>query len=215
MHNNDPRIVANTSPIAHISFKEAAELAYFGANILHPKSDFPAQKHPIPVRIKSTMNSASEGTLISENGKQKNAIRPIAAKDNITAIHILSTRMLMAYGFLLRIFEVFEHYKTPLDMFTTSEVAVSVTIDDTTHLEEIMKELSIFGNVYKDDHQTIVCVVGDFNSNSYGYAAKVLDAVKHLPLRMISYGGSDYNVSFLLDSEHKVEALRSLHNRLF
>ncbi|MBE8714278.1 aspartate kinase [Sphingobacterium hungaricum] len=215
MHNNDPRVVKNTTPIAHLSFDEAAELAYFGAKILHPQSVFPAQKYNVPVRLLNTMDPQAAGTLISENGGQKGAIRAIAAKDGITAIHIHSTRMLLAYGFLRRVFEIFERYKTPIDMITTSEVAISLTIDDTRNLEDIIKEVNDFGKVSVDQDQTIVCVVGDFGANTHGYAARVLDAVKHLPVRMISYGGSDYNVSLLLDTEHKVEALRSLHNRLF
>ena len=215
MHNNDPRVVKNTTPIAHLSFDEAAELAYFGAKILHPQSVFPAQKYNVPVRILNTMDPKAQGTLISESGKQKGVIRAIAAKDDITAIHIHSSRMLLAYGFLRRVFEIFERYKTPIDMITTSEVAISLTIDDTRNLDDIIKEVNDFGKVSVDQNQTIVCVVGDFGANTHGYAARVLDAVKHLPVRMISYGGSDYNVSILLDTEHKVEALRSIHNRLF
>lgn len=215
MHNNDPRIVKNTSPIAHLSFDEAAELAYFGAKILHPQSVFPAQKYNVPVRLLNTMDPKAEGTLISKSGGQKGAIRAIAAKDGITAIHINSSRMLLAYGFLRKVFEIFERYKTPIDMITTSEVAVSLSIDDTSNLLEIIKEVEHFAKVGVDEGQTIICVVGDFGANTHGYAARVLDAVKHLPIRMISYGGSDYNVSILLDTKHKVEALRSLHNRLF
>lgn len=215
MHNNDPRLVKNTSPIAHLSFDEAAELAYFGAKILHPQSVFPAQKYNVPVRLLNTMDPQAAGTLISKDGKNNGLIRAIAAKDGITAIHIHSSRMLLAYGFLRKIFEIFERYKTPIDMITTSEVAVSLTIDETKYLVDIIKEVEDFGTVRIDSDQTIVCVVGDFSANTHGYAARVLDAVKHLPIRMISYGGSDYNVSVLLDSEHKIEALRSLHNRLF
>lgn len=215
MHNNDPRIVANTSPIAHLSFDEAAELAYFGAKILHPQSVFPAQRYNVPVRLLNTMDPGAHGTLISKGGSEKGVIRAIAAKDGITAIHIHSSRMLLAYGFLRKVFEIFERYKTPIDMITTSEVAVSLSIDDTSNLLEIIKEVELFGKVGVDEGQTIVCVVGDFGANTHGYAARVLDAVKHLPIRMISYGGSDYNVSILLDTKHKVEALRSLHNRLF
>ncbi|WP_270090262.1 aspartate kinase [Sphingobacterium sp. SYP-B4668] len=215
MHNNDPRIVKNTTPIAHLSFNEAAELAYFGAKILHPQSVFPAQKYNVPVRVLNTMDPQAAGTLISKDGAQKGIIRAIAAKDGITAIHIHSSRMLLAYGFLRKVFEIFERYKTPIDMITTSEVAISLSIDDTTHLADIIKEVEDFGTVSADENQTIVCVVGDFGQNTHGYAARVLDAVKHLPIRMISYGGSDYNVSILLDSEYKTEALRSLHNRLF
>lgn len=215
MHNNDPRIVKNTSPIANLSFDEAAELAYFGAKILHPQSVFPAQRYNVPVRLLNTMDPQAAGTLISKEGGNKGVIRAIAAKDGITAIHIHSSRMLLAYGFLRKIFEIFERYKTPIDMITTSEVAVSLTIDETKYLADIIKEVEDFGTVRIDSEQTIVCVVGDFSANTHGYAARVLDAVKHLPVRMISYGGSDYNVSILLDSEHKTEALRSLHNRLF
>lgn len=215
MHNNDPRVVTNTKPIANLSFDEAAELAYFGAKILHPQSVFPAQKYNVPVRLLNTMDPQARGTLISKNGGEKGVIRAIAAKDGITAIHIHSTRMLLAYGFLRRVFEIFERYKTPIDMITTSEVAISLTIDDTSNLLEIIKEVELFGKVGVDEGQTIVCVVGDFGANTHGYAARVLDAVKHLPVRMISYGGSDYNVSILLDSKHKTEALRSLHTRLF
>ncbi|MFD1770008.1 aspartate kinase [Sphingobacterium suaedae] len=215
MHNNDPRVVKNTTPIANLSFDEAAELAYFGAKILHPQSVFPAQKYNVPVRLLNTMDPQAAGTLISKEGGKTGQIRAIAAKDGITAIHIQSSRMLLAYGFLRKVFEIFERYKTPIDMITTSEVAVSLTIDDTKHLGDIVKEVEDFGSVHVDHNQTIVCIVGDFSANTHGYAARVLDAVKHLPLRMVSYGGSDYNVSLLLDADHKVEALRSLHNRLF
>lgn len=215
MHNNDPRVVTGTKPIANLSFDEAAELAYFGAKILHPQSVFPAQRYNVPVRLLNTMDPSAHGTLISKHGGEKGTIRAIAAKDGITAIHIHSTRMLLAYGFLRKVFEIFERYKTPIDMITTSEVAVSLTIDDTSNLLEIIKEVEIFGKVGVDEGQTIICVVGDFGANTHGYAARVLDAVKHLPVRMISYGGSDYNVSLLLDSKHKTEALRSLHTRLF
>lgn len=215
MHNNDPRIVKNTTPIANLSFDEAAELAYFGAKILHPQSVFPAQRYNVPVRLLNTMDPKAYGTLISKDGGQKGAIRAVAAKDEITAIHIHSSRMLLAYGFLRKVFEIFERYKTPIDMITTSEVAVSLTIDDTKNLTDIIREVEDFGSVSVDQNQTIICIVGDFGANMHGYAARVLDAVKHLPLRMISYGGSDYNVSILLDSSHKTEALRSLHNRLF
>lgn len=214
-HNNDPRIVQNTKPIGHLSFDEAAELAYFGAKILHPQSVFPAKKYNVPVRLLDTMELSAPGTLISEKTQSKNAIVAIAAKDNITAIRICSSRMLLAYGFLRRVFEVFERYKTPIDMITTSEVAVSLTIDDTSHLEQIICELEYFGNVDVDHDQTIVCIVGDFSNNTHGHATIVSEAVKHLPIRMISYGGSEHNISILVPSVDKVEALRSLHNRLF
>ncbi|MBU0696220.1 MAG: aspartate kinase [Bacteroidetes bacterium] len=214
MHNNDPRIVKGTKPIANLSFDEAAELAYFGAKILHPQSVFPAQKYKIPVRLLNTMEPKAFGTLISSES-EKGKIKSIAAKDGITAIKIHSSRMLLAYGFLRRVFEVFERYKTPIDMITTSEVAVSVTIDETKYLGEITKELSDFGVVEVDVNQTIVCVVGDLSADSHGFGARILDSIKHIPLRMISYGGSEHNVSFLIKTEDKVEALRSLHNRLF
>jgi aspartate kinase len=214
MHNNDPRIVKGTKPIAQLSFDEAAELAYFGAKILHPQSVFPAQRYKIPVRLLNTMDPKAQGTLIT-NTSEKDKIKSIAAKDGITAIKIQSSRMLLAHGFLRRVFEVFERYRTSIDMITTSEVAVSLTIDDTTYLKEIMTELLGFGTVDIDKDQTIVCVVGDFGAEKHGYAARVLEAVKHIPIRMISYGGSDHNMSILIKTEDKTEILRSLHHRLF
>ena len=214
MHNNDPRIVKGTKPIAKLSFDEAAELAYFGAKILHPQSVFPAQKYKIPVRLLNTMYPKAEGTLISHES-EKGRIKSIAAKDGITAIKIQSSRMLLAYGFMRRVFEVFERYKTPIDMITTSEVAVSLTIDDTRYLPEIIGELNGFGSVVVDAEQTIICVVGDFGADRHGYASRVFESLKHVPIRMISYGGSSYNISLLLNTADKVEALRSLHSRLF
>ena len=214
MHNNDPRIVNGTKPIAQLSFDEAAELAYFGAKILHPQSVFPAQKYKIPVRLLNTMDPKAQGTLIT-NTSEKDAIKSIAAKDGITAIKIHSSRMLLAHGFLRRVFEVFERYKTSIDMITTSEVAVSVTIDDITYIDDIKAELLGFGTVDIDNDQTIICVVGDFGAEKHGYAARVLEAVKHIPLRMISYGGSENNMSLLVKTGDKTEILRSLHNRLF
>ncbi|BAU53577.1 aspartate kinase [Mucilaginibacter gotjawali] len=214
MHNNDPRIVKGTKPIAQLSFDEAAELAYFGAKILHPQSVFPAQKYKIPVRLLNTMDPKAPGTLIT-NTSEKDRIKSIAAKDGITAIKIQSSRMLLAHGFLRKVFEVFERYKTAIDMITTSEVAVSLTIDDTTNLEDIINELQAFGTVETDKDQTIICVVGDFGAEKHGYAARVLEAVKHIPIRMISYGGSDHNMSLLIHTADKTEVLRSLHNRLF
>ncbi|WP_410221542.1 aspartate kinase [Pedobacter sp.] len=214
MHNNDPRIVKGTKPIAQLSFDEAAELAYFGAKILHPQSVFPAQKYKIPVRLLNTMEPKAFGTLIS-NESESGKIKSIAAKDGIIAIKIHSSRMLLAYGFLRKVFEIFERYKTPIDMITTSEVAVSLTIDVTDHLDEITNELKAFGSVEIDKDLTIVCVVGDFGAETHGYAAKVLDSIKHIPVRMISYGGSNYNISLLVRTEDKVEVLRSLHNRIF
>lgn len=214
-HNNDPRWVSNTKPIAQLSFEEAAELAYFGAKILHPQSVFPAQKANIPVRLLDTLDVDAPGTLISSSFDHPDEIVAVAAKDNITAIRIHSSRMLLAYGFLRRVFEVFERYKTPIDMITTSEVAVSLTIDDRTNLREIMDELIHFGAVEIDEDQTIICIVGDFKRNKNGYATIVSEAVKHMPIRMISYGGSEHNISLLLPSKYKVEALRALHHRLF
>ncbi len=214
MHNNDPRIVKGTKPIAQLSFDEAAELAYFGAKILHPQSVFPAQKYKIPVRLLNTMDPKARGTLIT-NESERDQIKSIAAKDGITAIKIQSSRMLLAHGFLRRIFEVFERYKTSIDMITTSEVAVSLTIDDLTYIDDITKELNAFGTVDIDKEQTIICVVGDFGADKHGYAARVLEAVKHIPVRMISYGGSDRNMSILISTGDKTEVLRSLHNRLF
>ncbi|MCO5936382.1 aspartate kinase [Mucilaginibacter sp. RB4R14] len=214
MHNNDPRIVSNTKPIAQLSFDEAAELAYFGAKILHPQSVFPAQKYKIPVRLLNTMDPQAAGTLIT-NTSEKDKIKSIAAKDGITAIKIQSSRMLLAHGFLRRVFEVFERYRTSIDMITTSEVAVSLTIDDTTYLGEITAELGAYGSVDIDVNHSIICVVGDFAAEKHGYAARVLEAIKHVPVRMISYGGSDHNMSVLVKTEDKVEVLRSLHSRLF
>ena len=214
MHNNDPRIVKGTKPVARLSFDEAAELAYFGAKILHPQSVFPAQKYKIPVRLLNTMDPKAEGTLISHES-EKGKIKSIAAKDGITAIKIHSSRMLLAYGFMRRIFEIFERYKTPIDMITTSEVAVSLTIDDTRYLPEIIEELNGFGSVEVDVEQTIICVVGDFGADRHGFASRVFESLKHLPIRMISYGGSSYNISLLVNTADKVEALRSLHSRLF
>lgn len=214
-HNNDPRCVKNTKPIAQLSFDEAAELAYFGAKILHPQSVFPAKKFNVPVRLLDTMELEAPGTLISEKVNNRDQIVAIAAKDGITAIRINSSRMLLAYGFLRRVFEVFERYKTPIDMITTSEVAVSLTIDQTNHLSQIIQELEYFGTVEVDEEQSIVCIVGDFRSNKNGHATIVSEAVKHIPVRMISYGGSEHNISLLVPTSYKIEALRSLHNRLF
>lgn len=214
-HNNDPRCVSNTKAIEQLSFDEAAELAYFGAKILHPQSVFPAKKFNVPVRLLDTLLPEAKGTLISESTQSDGKIVAIAAKDGITAIRIHSSRMLLAYGFLRRVFEVFERYKVPIDMITTSEVAVSLTIDETIHLEEIVSELEHFGNVDVDSNHSIICVVGDFKTNTHGHATIVTEAVKHLPIRMISYGGSEHNLSILVPEQYKIETLRSLHNRIF
>lgn len=214
MHNNDPRIVGNTQPLAQLSFDEAAELAYFGAKILHPSSILPAKLKNILVRLKNTMNPDADGTII--NGTLDTAgIKAIAAKDGITAIKIKSGRMLLAYGFIRKIFEIFEAYKTPIDMITTSEVAVSVTIDDTTFLNEISEELRIFGTVEIDNNLSIICVVGNFIAETKGHALQIFDGLKNIPIRMISYGGSRHNVSLLVNTSDKNQALISLHQKLF
>jgi aspartate kinase len=214
MHNNDPRVVEGTSSISELSFDEAAELAYFGAKILHPTSVLPAKLANIPVRLLNTLEPEAPGTLISSK-QQKNRITAVAAKDNITAIKIKSGRMLLAYGFLRKVFEIFESYKTPIDMITTSEVGVSVTVDNDKHLKEIVKDLEKYGTVEVDKDQVIVCIVGDLVAENNGYAYKILEAVKHIPLRMISYGGSNYNVSLLINAKDKESALKSLSRKLF
>ena len=215
MHNNDPRIVKNTFPIRELSFAEAAELAYFGAKILHPSTITPAKLRGVPVRLKNTMEPSAFGTLISEKSTDIE-IKAIAAKDNITAIYIHSTRMLNAYGFLKRVFEVFEKYKTPVDMITTSEVSVSVTIDQTTHLDAIMRELREFAELEDPDmNQVIICIVGNFWADKEGIAIKVINAVKNIPIRMISYGASEHNISLLVDASHKNDALNALNEGLF
>ncbi len=215
MHNNDPRYVKNTRPVELLSFEEAAELAYFGAKILHPTSIQPARKHHIPVRLKNTMNPTSPGTLISDQQAGHGQITAIAAKDGITAIKIKSTRMLLAYGFLRKVFEVFESYKTPIDMITTSEVGVSVTVDQTEYLAEIEKELMKFGTVETDRDQVIICVVGDLIASNKGMASRIFKALENIPLRMISYGGSNHNISILVSSSSKTQALQSLNDSLF
>lgn len=214
MHNNDPRVVENTYPLPNISFDEAAELAYFGAKILHPSSVVPAKRANIPVRLKNTMEPKAPGTLIDaqQNGT---GIKAIAAKDNITAIKINSDRMLLAHGFLRRVFEIFETYKTSIDMVTTSEVAVSVTIDDCTELDKITNDLANYGAIEIDKELTIVCVVGDFIAESKGYAQVIFNALGNIPVRMISYGGSKHNVSILINTSDKKEALLSLNEKLF
>ncbi|MEO1514900.1 MAG: aspartate kinase [Bacteroidota bacterium] len=216
MHNNDPRVVQPTFPIQQLAFEEAAELAYFGAKILHPSSVLPAQKANIPVRLLNTMQPEAPGTIISAEGSaEAGRAKAIAAKDNITAIRIRSSRMLFAYGFLKKIFEVFERFHTSIDMITTSEVAVSLTIDDDTHLESIVAELSTIGVVEVDQDQTIVCVVGSFKKEETGVASKVLGALKDIPIRMISSGGSQRNISILIHTDDKVRALQSLNKGLF
>ncbi|MFB6319516.1 aspartate kinase [Saccharicrinis sp. FJH54] len=214
MHNNDPRIVENTKPIKNLSFEEAAELAYFGAKILHPTSVVPARKANIPVRLLNTMNPEAYGTLISDYS-EANKIKAVAAKDGITAIKIKSGRMLLAYGFLRKVFEIFEKYKTPIDMITTSEVGVSLTIDQDKNLAKIVEELQEFGSVFVNSDQVIICVAGDLSAEQSGYAAKITKALKDVPLRMISYGGSSYNMSLLVEAKYKKQALQALSRELF
>lgn len=214
MHNNDPRVVDKTYPIAELSFDEAAELAYFGAKILHPASIWPAQKYGIPVKLLNTMQPEAKGTVISQSTISAD-VKAIAAKDGITAIKVKSTRMLLAYGFLRRIFEIFEKYRTPIDMITTSEVAVSVTIDEDEHLDKIVKELSQFGQVEIDKGQTIICIVGNFVAEQKGIVTKIFDALEETPIRMISYGGSRHNISLLTDSSNKEYALKKLNEHMF
>lgn len=214
MHNNDPRIIDNTKPLEKLSFDEAAELAYFGAKILHPASVYPAKIANIPVRLKNTMQPEAFGTLITSKTNIK-GIKAIAAKDGITVIKIKSGRMLLAYGFMRKVFEIFEIYKTSIDMITTSEVAVSITIDDTKCLDRITNELEKYGTVEIEKNLTIVCVVGDFVAKSKGYAFTIFKSLEKIPIRMISYGGSKHNVSILIDSKHKKEALISLNETLF
>ncbi|MCW3806535.1 aspartate kinase [Plebeiibacterium marinum] len=214
MHNNDPRYVENTHSVANLSFDEAAELAYFGAKILHPTSVLPAKLANVPVRLLNTMEPKAAGTLISSN-QEKNRITAVAAKDDITAIKIKSGRMLLAYGFLRKVFEIFESYKTPIDMISTSEVGVSVTIDNNKHLDDIVDDLKKFGTVDIDTDQVIICVVGDLVADKVGYANKIFEALKGIPIRMISYGGSNYNVSILVDKKYKKDALNALSDKLF
>jgi len=214
MHNNDPRIVDKTSPVSHLHFEEAAELAYFGAKILHPTCILPAKLANIPVRLLNTLQPEAFGTLIS-NQTEKNKIKAVAAKDGITAIKIKSGRMLLAYGFLRKVFEIFESYQTPIDMICTSEVGVSLSIDKNKHLQEIIDELKKFGTVTVDTDMVIICVVGDLEWENVGFESRVLEALKEVPVRMISYGGSNYNISILVKSTDKHRAMQALSNNLF
>ena len=214
MHNNDPRIVKNTVAIEQLSFEEAAELAYFGAKILHPASIWPAQLYNVPVKLLNTMQPEAKGTLISEQAGSV-GVKAVAAKDGITAITIKSSRMLLAYGFLRKIFEVFEKYRTAIDMITTSEVAVSLTIDSDIHLAEIIKELEPFGTVEIDHHQCIVSIVGNEITKTEDVMQKLFLALKNIPVRMVSYGGSKHNISILVASTYKVQILQSLNSDLF
>ena len=214
MHNNDPRFVEGTKPVPVLHFEEAAELAYFGAKILHPTCILPAKLTNIPVRLLNTMEPTAPGTLITTKGKN-GKIEAVAAKDGITAIKIKSGRMLLAHGFLRKVFEIFESYQTPIDMITTSEVGVSVSIDNAKRLDEIVNDLKKFGTVTVDKEMVIVCVVGDMPYENIGFQAKVVNALSETPVRMISYGGSNYNISFLIKSEDKKRALNALSKALF
>lgn len=214
MHNNDPRFVEGTRPVGKLHFEEAAELAYFGAKILHPSCVLPAKLHNIPVRLLNTMQPEAPGTLIC-NTTPDGSLKAIAAKDNITAVKIKSGRMLLAYGFLHKVFETFENYRTSIDMMATSEVGVSVTIDDDSRLAAIIDDLKHFGTVSVDSDMVIICVVGDLQWEECSFQSQVLEALEGIPVRMISYGGSNYNISVLVRRDDKVRALKALSNKLF
>lgn len=214
MHNNDPRVVEHTDAIHQLNFEEAAELAYFGAKILHPTCVQPAKFAGIPVRLKNTLDPKADGTII-DNVLIRGKIKAVAAKDNITAIKIKSSRMLLATGFLRKIFEIFESYQTPIDMLATSEVGVSMSIDNHSHLNEIVDELKKYGTVTVDTNMCIVCVVGDLDWSNIGFETIATDAMRDIPVRMISYGGSNYNISFLIKESDKKRALQSLSDTLF
>lgn len=214
MHNNDPRIVKRTYPIHELTFDEAAELAYFGAKILHPSTILPAQKFHIPVKLLNTMQPEAKGTVIADNSTSKE-VKAMAAKDNIIAINIRSSRMLLAYGFLRKVFEVFEDYKTSVDMITTSEVAVSLTIDDAKNLDAIVAELRRFATVEVERNLAIICVVGNFKSNAKGIVSKIFDSLREIPVRMISFGGSEHNLSVLVKEEYKKAAMEAMNEGVF
>jgi aspartate kinase len=214
MHNNDPRIIPNTAPIEQLSFEEAAELAYFGAKILHPASIWPAQYFNVPVRLLNTLDPEAQGTIIKAEAGSV-GVKAVAAKDHITAIRIKSSRMLLAYGFLRKVFEVFEKYRTAIDMVTTSEVAVSVTIDNDAFLKEIVKELELYSSVEVEPNQTIVSVVGNQITETKEVMRKIFEALLTIPVRMVSYGGSRHNINVLIPGANKKEALQLLHSVLF
>lgn len=214
MHNNDPRIVNKTFPIEQLSFEEAAELAYFGAKILHPASIWPAQFYNVPVKLLNTMQPQAKGTIILETAGSV-GVKAVAAKDGIISINIKSSRMLLAYGFLRKIFEVFEKYRTPIDMITTSEVAVSVTIDTAVNLDQILKELEPFGAIAVEQGNTIISVVGNQIAQTPSILSKLFESLNEIPVRMVSYGGSKHNVSLLVGSEHKNATLQKLNSGLF
>lgn len=216
VHNNDPRIVKKTSRIDELSYAEAAELAYFGAKILHPLCVRPAREAGVPIRLLNTLNPEAEGTIIHrESPTEKGGVKAVAAKDGIIAINIRSSHMLMAHGFLRKIFEVFEHHKTSVDMITTAEVAVSLTIDDGQHLDKIVEDLKDYGTITVEKNQTIICVVGAFRKEDAGIAVQVLHPLQNIPIRMISSGGSESNISVLIDSQYKKQALEALNKGLF
>jgi aspartate kinase len=214
MHNNDPRIVNKTVPIEQLSFDEAAELAYFGAKILHPASIWPAQQYKVPVKLLNTMAPSAKGTLIAEEAASK-GVKAVAAKDGIIAINVKSSRMLLAYGFLRKVFEVFEKYRTPIDMITTSEVAVSLTIDNQTSLPDIIRELEVFSTVAVDRNQTIVSIVGNEIASDANTLKKVFDCLANVNVRMVSYGGSIHNISVLVAADEKKKVLQQLNSGLF
>ena len=214
MHNNDPRVVEHTEAVRQLNFEEAAELAYFGAKILHPTCVQPAKYAGIPVRLKNTMDPKADGTII-DNVIVRGKIKAVAAKDNITAIKIKSSRMLLATGFLRKVFEIFESYQTPIDMIATSEVGVSMSIDNDAHLNDIVNELKKYGTVTVDSDMCIICVVGDLDWSNVGFETLATDAMKNIPVRMISYGGSNYNISFLIKEKDKKQALQNLSDVLF
>ncbi|MBR4699515.1 MAG: aspartate kinase [Prevotella sp.] len=214
MHNNDPRVVDKTEAVRQLNFEEAAELAYFGAKILHPTCVQPAKYAGIPVRLKNTMAPQADGTII-DNVIVRGKIKAVAAKDNITAIKIKSSRMLLATGFLRKVFEIFESYQTPIDMIATSEVGVSMSIDKDDHLTDIVNELKKYGTVTVDTNMTIICVVGDLDWSNLGFETLATEAMKNIPVRMISYGGSNYNISFLIKGSDKKRALQNLSDMLF
>jgi aspartate kinase len=214
MHNNDPRVVEKTLAIEQLSFDEAAELAYFGAKILHPTCIWPAQQENIPVKLLNTMQPEAAGTVIKKEAGTV-GVKAVAAKDEIIAVKIKSTRMLLAYGFLRKIFEVFEKYKTPIDMITTSEVAVSVTIDSDTHLDEIIAELSNIASVEIERGQTIVSIVGNEIAKTDSVLQKLFNAIDEIPVTMVSYGGSAHNITLLIPSAYKTKTLQLINKGLF
>lgn len=214
MHNNDPRVVEGTGAVRHLHFEEAAELGYFGAKILHPTCIQPAKFANIPVRLLNTLDPSAPGTVI-DNSLDRGTIKAVAAKDNITAIRIKSSRMLLAHGFLRKVFEIFESYQTSIDMVCTSEVGVSMSVDNTLHLNEIIHDLKKYGTVSVDLDMCIICVVGDMDWENIGFESVAMDAMKDIPVRMVSYGGSNYNISFLVKEDDKARSLRSLSKCLF